>query len=399
MATSTPSRFSLERTPGPKPVTAAKASPNCCLLSVSGSEDFALNLAHLEKREGRQYSLVKAIAGMVANGRPGAVLETEVSLELSAISNRSVDSDTILFPLSALATRDLDSSDSSSLIATRVTEEVTPFMRARAVTGRLGATLLDLPPGNVSIPRITSTANATWSAETGPITVNAPTFDNVLLVPSLISTITLVSRQLLVQATPSVSKLVISDISQSIANEVDRVVLNGTGVSPQPLGILNMTPNTAGQYKYNLRSPDVTFGAAADWAHVVQFESTIDGGAQVHNIDNTYGWCGAPDVRQKWMGVQKALNYPSYLWEQPNGEMDGRVAGRLAISTSQLPVGRIIFGRWSDVLIGTWGSASAQINPYSFASKGQVEIRVSLLVAVGFRYSSAFITSSDSASQ
>ena len=396
MATSAPSRFSLETKPA---APAAQASSHSTLFSVANGEDFSRNLSILEQRAQRKYSLVKAISSMVT-GKHGDALETEASLELAAINNRSINTnDTIFFPLSALATRDLDSVDSSSLIATRVTETVAPFMRARAVTGRLGATLLNLPPNSVSIPRMTSTAGATWSAETGPIQVNAPTFDAVLLTPSLISTITIVSRQLLIQATPSVSQLVINDISQSIANEIDRICLNGTGVAPQPLGILNLPVNSAGQYLYNLRAPDVTFGGPADWSHVLQFEATL-AAAHVHNDDsNTYGFVAENSVRQKWMGAQKALNYPSYLWEQPDNEIDGRVAGRKAISTSQLPVGKIIFGRWSDVLIGTWGSASAQINEYSLASKGQVEILVSLLAAVGFRYSSAFCASSDSAAQ
>lgn len=43
----------------------------------------------------------------------------------------------------------------------------------------------------------------------------------------------------------------------------------------------------------------------------LQFEATLDGGAQVHN-DGTYGWAAAPDVRTKWMQVPKVAAYPNF---------------------------------------------------------------------------------------
>jgi hypothetical protein len=107
----------------------------------------------------------------------------------------------------------------------------------------------------------------------------------------------------------------------------------------------------------------------------------------------------AGDVRSKWATTPKVATYPEFIWSQANGELDGYVNGRRAISTSQMPSGRVLFGRWSDCLIATWEGVSAQINEFSFASTGQVQIIVSVLVGIGFRYSSAFITSTDSAAQ
>jgi hypothetical protein len=58
--------------------------------------------------------------------------------------------------------------------------------------------------------------------------------------------------------------------------------------------------------------------------------------AQVHN-DGTYGWCASPDVRTKWMAAPKVATYPSFLWEQPDTEIDGRVAGRKALAVRTCP--------------------------------------------------------------
>jgi hypothetical protein len=161
---------------------------------------------------------------------------------------------------------------------------------------------------------------------------------------------------------------------------------------------LALPVNPANTYAYNAHSPNVVFGGPASWPTVIQFEATLDGGAQVHN-DCTYGWAAASDVRTKWMQVPKVATYPEFLWSQPDTEIDDRVAGRKTVSSSQMPPGSIIFGRWSDVLIGTWIGGEILVNPYLRAIQAEVVITLNLFVAVAFRYSSAFVSSSDSASQ
>ena|SRR5215469_13003217 len=99
------------------------------------------------------------------------------------------------------------------------------------------------------------------------------------------------------------------------------------------------------------------------------------------------------------MQVPKLAGYPSFLWEQPDDEIDGRVAGRKAVSSSQMPAGGVIFGRWSDAMIATWTGAEILVNPFVRATQAEHVITLNLFVAVAFKYSSAFVSSSDSASQ
>jgi hypothetical protein len=131
---------------------------------------------------------------------------------------------------------------------------------------------------------------------------------------------------------------------------------------------------------------------------VLKFEDTLDGGAQVHN-DGTCGWCAATDVRTKWMQVAKVATFPEFLWQQPDTEIDGRVAGRKAVSSSQMPTGSVIFGRWSDAMIATWVGAEILVNPYVRATQAEQQLTLNLWVAVNFKYSSAFVAGGDSASQ
>ena len=50
-------------------------------------------------------------------------------------------------------------------------------------------------------------------------------------------------------------------------------------------------------------------------------------------------------------------------------------------------------------MIATWAGIEIQVNPFIYATAAKYLISINLLAAVNFRYSSAFVTSSDSASQ
>ena len=347
------------------------------LLPTDQTTDFNRNFRQLEKSAKRPYSLAKVINESGPGGRLTG-FEAEVSEELRALVGSKREISGSLVPLSVLSQRDLSTGAGvgAELIQTWVSrDQPINFLRAKSVCGRLGATLLtDLPSGPHKLPRATGTGGATWLAETSTVTPSNMTFDQVLLTPSRIAASTNISTWLVKVSAPDIERAVVNDLSAAIATEVDRVALNGSGVSPEPLGLLNLPVNPAGQYAYSARSPNVTFGGPASWA-------------------------AAPDVRLKWQGAPKVATYPEFLWTQPDSEIDGRIAGRKAVSSSQLPAGKIIFGRWSDVLLASWMGIEIQSDPYSLATQGEIVIRANMLVAVAFRYSSAFVTSSDSASQ
>jgi hypothetical protein len=69
------------------------------------------------------------------------------------------------------------------------------------------------------------------------------------------------------------------------------------------------------------------------------------------------------------------------------------------VSSSQLPPGTVIFGRWSDAMIASWAGLEILVNPFVKAITAEHLITLNLFVAVSFKYSSAFVSSSDSASQ
>jgi HK97 family phage major capsid protein len=250
----------------------------------------------------------------------------------------------------------------------------------------------------LKMPRTTLGGVASWLPETGGGADNDQNLDSFTLVPKRITGSTVLSRQLILQSSLDIEKYVQDDLTSAIAVAVDNAAINGTGTAPQPLGILNVPANAAGSYVYAQRSASVTFGGAATWQHLLAFEKTLEQGLVAN--DGSYGWAVDPTVRDKWQQTAKLTGYPTFLWENSNDDgVFGYVNGRRALSSTQLPAGQVLFGRWSDLLICTWVGIELTTDQFSLATQAEVRVRASLLADIGFRYALAFCASSDSGAQ
>ena len=78
----------------------------------------------------------------------------------------------------------------------------------------------------------------------------------------------------------------------------------------------------------------------------------------------------------------------SPLWE--GGLLDGNMAGFRAVATNQLTAASMIFGDFSQVIIGEWGMLELAMNPYANFAAAITGIRAIQTVDVGIRYAGAF---------
>ena len=138
-----------------------------------------------------------------------------------------------LVPLESLSTwrRDLSLSTLPEVIQMTVSrDEPIPFLRAKTVCGRLGATIIDgLTGGNLKLPRVIVGGTAAWLPETGPGTDAHQSFDMFTVIPKRISSSTVVSRQLVYQTSPDIEAFIANDIANAIGVAVDNAAINGTG--------------------------------------------------------------------------------------------------------------------------------------------------------------------------
>jgi HK97 family phage major capsid protein len=370
------------------------------LLPTNQVSDFSRNFRELQKHAKRPYSLTNVIRSLCSTPPKLDGFEMEVNEELHALNHaRNVVG--TLVPAEALSTcrRDLTIAGYPQVVQTTVGDQVIPFLRAKTVCGQLGATLLDgLTGGNLKLPRATVGGTAAWLPETGPGTDADQSFDSFTIIPKRISGSTVVSRQLVYQSSPDIEAFIANDIATAIGVAVDNAAINGSGTAPQPLGIMHYPVNASGSYTYASRSASVTFGGPATWPNVLLFEKNLEQGLIVN--DGSFGWAVDPTVRDKWQQTVKLTGYPSYLWENTDDDDTfGRVNGRRAISSTQLPAGQVIFAKWSEMIIASWIGLEILVDPYSLATTAELRIRASLLADIQFRYPLAFCASADSGAQ
>jgi hypothetical protein len=88
------------------------------------------------------------------------------------------------------------------------------------------------------------------------------------------------------------------------------------------------------------------------------------------------------------MARVKFSSTASPLWE--GNVWDGQMCGFNAMSTNQMAAGTMLFGDWSQVVVGEWGVLEIEVNPYANFQAGIIGVRALVSIDVGLRYAGAF---------
>lgn len=257
---------------------------------------------------------------------------------------------------------------------------------------QLGATVLDGLVGNVAIPKQTSAATAGWQTESGATAESQAAFGQVTLSPKHINAQVDMTRQLLLQSTPSIEALIRMDLALVLAIAIDLAALHGTGAANQPTGIAA----TAGIGSV----AGGTNGAAPTWDNIVDLESAV-ANANALNEDGAY--LTNTKVRGKLKRTQRfASTNGDPIWDlrsdyRPDGQMNERraavsnqVSSTLTKGTSVGVCSAIFFGNWRDLLIGEWGALELLANPYSQAGAGILQMHAYQTVDIAVRRAESF---------
>jgi len=201
----------------------------------------------LASNERANYSITAGIRALLSNDwsshEAGLVRELSKEVEKSGISKSTERS--FFVPFSALNKRSTyvtsGASTGGNLVATDLmADEFIEFLRNQAVMLQLGVRSMTGLVGNVAIPRRSGVASTYYlSTQTTAITQSESTFDQVTMTPKNLAALSKYSRQTLLQATPGIEELVRRDLTDGINLAIDLGILNGSGSSGQPTGILN----------------------------------------------------------------------------------------------------------------------------------------------------------------
>jgi len=255
-----------------------------------------------------------------------------------------------------------------------VNQSFIELMRNSSVLLLAGCTRMSGLIGNVTIPRQVGAASAFWLADDATnITETEQTFGQLAMSPHNVGAYTTISRQLMIQSSPSAEGIVMSDLAKVTALAIDKAGINGLGSGGQPLGIINATSVAA------------ISGTTTNYPTLVQFQAAL-AGANLLAQGCTY--VGPPATAGLLMGRNRFANTDTPLWV--GNMLTGQVAGFGAFSSNQMPAASLLFGDFSQVILAEWGVLAIEVNPYAVFQAGIIGVRALTSVDVGVRYGAAF---------
>jgi HK97 family phage major capsid protein len=331
----------------------------------------------------RKFSLLKAI-----NARLGEDIdvgfEREISQEVVRRSGKKFAGIAVPDEYFQVEKRTLlVGSSAASLYPEQHRDELfVDVLRTRLIVGRLGATVLDGLIGDQDIPRQTASSVAQWVAEDGSLTETDPTFDDVTLSPKTVGAMTSYSRRTLINALPSIEGIVRNDLANVIANAIDVAALVGPGTGNMPTGITSQS----GVLTATLATPT--------WGQVLAMPAAVQ--SVNADVDGSGAWAMAPDAVLKLRGTVKVTSTDSVMIMEGPNELIGYP---VAVSSVLTDTGAetVIFGYWSQLLVGYWSGVDILVNPYETTAyaKGRVLVRAMRDVDVAVRHPESFVFAQD----
>lgn len=349
----------------------------------------------MDKRDIGKYSIMRAIRALTdPSARSDAGFEIECSRAVEKQLGRH--SRGLFIPAEVLMNkRDMtvaSATGGGNTVATNVLAgSFIDILRNRSEVLNLGATTLTGLVGNVAIPRQTGSSNAYWVSEGGSATESALAFDQVTMSPKSITGYVDISRKLMLQSSLDIEGLVRTDLAAQLATAIDLAAINGSGTNPEPRGILNTSGIGSVVGGDN--------GAAPTWDHIVDLESTL----AIANADSgSLGYLTNAKVRGKLLKTEKTASTGQYVWADGSNPLRGyraavsnQVPSNLSKGTSSEVCSAIIFGNFSDLIIGLWGGLDMMVDPYTFGKEGATRVIAFQDIDIAIRHPTSFAVMRD----
>ena len=259
----------------------------------------------------------------------------------------------------------------------------------------LGVETMSGLQGNIEIPRQTSSGTAYWLAnETTAITQSEATFDQITMTPKHLTGLQKYTRQMVLQGDPGIEQLIRNDLTRSLAIAMDLAILNGSGSSGQPTGILQTSG--IGSVAMGTNGGAVTLDAMVDLEREVAIDNALTGtpvyltnpkvvaglkklkdtaGAYLYNVDLQARGRGATPGVINGYGITGSTNVPSNLTKGSGSNLSA-----------------VLFGDFSSCMVGVWGPGleiTVGENEDDFA-KVLTSVRATMHMDVALRHPESF---------
>lgn len=347
-------------------------------------------------KEARQYSYARAMlaATNIRLGIQDNCLESEVSAELAKrVPVNMVQHGGFFVPLVKNAGLDSHTTNAGSeFVFTQYGGEIIEALRNMSVCSTLGSRILTGLSAPIGFPKVTSEGAATWVAENpgSDASDTDDATDIVTISPKGLTRSSSISRMLLTTGAGDGDAMIRNSISAALALAIDRAGIHGSGASNQPTGIY-----AASGVNAKAMGGVPTFGKLIDMITEVAKDNAIMG---------SLGWACTPGMAGKLLQTLVASAAGSSMIF--TGKItDGMIGGYRAIASNQVSsvmTGStttggsehgIVFGNWSDLLIGIFGGLEILVDPFAKKKQGMIEYTLYGMADVQLRHGESFCKS------
>ena len=253
------------------------------------------------------------------------------------------------------------------VIETEFTNILEP-LRAKNVLVEAGAKYLTNLVGDVQVP-IMGAGNVGWAGEVAEAASGDPSFTHVTLQPKRLTAYIDLSKQFIAQDSLAAENLIREDIVKAINNKLEATILGDeSGTTTQPQGMFDAISATS----------------VSGFADVVDLEAELDDA----NVNGEKLYVMSNKAKAALRVMAKSTKSTQLVLE--NGEVDGTKA----INTSMISGKKYLYGDFSNLAIGQWGSIDLTIDPYTLARSGQIRIVVNAYFDAKILRPEAFVVGS-----
>jgi HK97 family phage major capsid protein/HK97 family phage prohead protease len=325
-------------------------------------------------QERASYSITAGIRAMLtgdwSSREAGLVRELSKEVEKSGITKSAERS--FFVPFAALNQRATyvtsGATTGGNLVATDLlADDFIEFLRNNALMLQLGVRTMPGLVGNVAIPRRSGVASTYYlSTQTTAITQSESTFDQVTMSPKNLAALSKYSRQTLLQGTPGIEELVRRDLTDGINLAIDLGILNGSGSSGQPTGI--MQTSGIGSVAMGTNGGAITVEKVVDLEAAVMQANGVVNAANVAYLTNYKVSAALKKLRA---GGSTTGDGPFLVNDQLNAigrgptpanlngyplALTNQVPSNLTKGTSSGVCSALVMGDFSQAMVGFWGN-------------------------------------------
>jgi HK97 family phage major capsid protein len=370
-------------------VEASKRNASVKFMDVRNSKETP------EEKAQKEYSLLRAI-NLKASNRPldGIEAEMQQQAESEARANgRAIEGLSLpQFMVHVPNHRDLTvgtAATAGNLVSTDL-GGYTPALMPRLKAVEMGAQVMTGLTGNLDLPIGDGLASAAWEGENDTTAETTPTTKKISLSPNRLAAFIDLSKQLTIQGTPSAEAWARTELEGAMSRAVDYAIINGSGASNQPEGILNKTG--IGDVAMG------TNGLAPTNAAIIELETLI---ATANADVEQMGYLTTPGIRGYLKNLALSANNAGFVWDGNGSRLNGYNAQVSTQVPSDLVKGSssdchaVIFGNWNHCIVGQWGTVDIIVNPYTKGKEGLIELIVNSYWDVGIKHAGSFAAIQD----